>query len=130
MAEFRLTKKEETDLKEQFERWKTIMNWRIAPLAFAAVIAAIPVEKYRIVICCLGLSVITGAYIVARNEFPKVFSGLQSKQNRTFREEIIFKGVSSYYFGLTSMIKHFAPFLCSVMPLIFVLFGGIERLGL
>jgi hypothetical protein len=80
MAEFRLTKKEETDLKEQFERWKTIMNWRIAPLAFAAVIAAIPVEKYRIVICSLGLSVITGAYIVARSEFPKVFSGLQSKK--------------------------------------------------
>jgi hypothetical protein len=130
MAEFRLTKPDEKKLVEQFEKWKNIFNWRIAPLAFGALLAAVSVPDYRRLICALGLIAMIGAWFVAKHEFPKILDDLRKKTDRTFREEILLKGISSYYFSTLNMFKHFGAYLASAVPLAFVMAGTLEKIGL
>lgn len=129
MAEFRFTKNEEAALKEQLDHWKKILNWYIAPIVYGASFSAIPAKGYREIIGWLAVFVIASAYIVAREKFPAILSDLKSK-DKTYREEIIYRGVVSYYFGWPGIIKHFGLYFFSVVSLAIILSGLLERLGL
>jgi hypothetical protein len=117
MPEFRLTKNEEAELQSQFERWKHRLNWHIAPLIFGIGITGIVSPDYRKLIGYIGMAVLAAAFLAVKNYFPSVFQSLREK-NRTYKEEIIYRGIASYYFSVKNMIKHFPVYFLAIFILV------------
>ena len=121
MPEFRLTKKEEEQLQVQFEYWKKQLNFKVAPLIIAASLGAFVAPDYREPIAYIGIFILIAAFIAVKNHFPSIFQELGAKKaERTFREEIIYRGIASYYFSFKRNLVHFPLYFLSVCLLVIV----------
>jgi uncharacterized membrane protein YfcA len=129
MEEFKLKPKDQEALKSQLAVWKKWLNLFVAPLAFSGAGAALAEKEYRAWLSWLTIIFLGAIYVYARHEFPKIIEELRKKE-RTFREEIVYRGIVSYYFGWPSILKHFPVYFVSVVFLAAVASGVFEKLGI
>ncbi|MCL1051882.1 hypothetical protein L2755_19960 [Shewanella abyssi] len=116
MPQFRLTKTEEEKLSEQFEKWKSVLNWKVAPAVIACGLAALPLPEYRLLIGIVGFFVLFATFVAVKNHFPSIFKELRLKE-RSFKEEIIYRGISSYYFSFKRSFRHFPVYWVAIVLL-------------
>jgi len=74
-------------------------------------------QEYREFIGYTGLVILLAAFLAVKNHFPSVFKSLKDK-NRTYKEEIIYRGIASYYFSLKNMTIHFPLYIAAVVLLV------------
>jgi hypothetical protein len=129
VPQFRLTAAEEEQLKTQFEAWKNRLNWYVAGPVLGIAIAAIPLPDYRRLLSWLGVVVLLAAFVAAKNQFPAIFKELRDK-NRTYKEDIIYRGIGSYYFSLKNSLRHFPMYMVAVILLTSNLFNVPAMFGL
>ena len=129
MPQFRLTAAEEEKLQAQFEEWKTKLNWYVATPVLAIGVAGIPLPEYRRILGWIGVIVLIAAFVAAKSHFPSLFKELRDK-NRTYKEEIIYRGIGSYYFSFKNTLRHFPMYMIAVILLTSILFDVPAMFGL
>jgi hypothetical protein len=117
MPEFRLTKNEEVELDKQFEEWKQKINFYVGPPVLSVAVTAFASPSMRLVLGWLGLLVLIAAFVAIKRKFPIIFKELRSK-DRSYKEEIIYRGIGSYYFSLKRSLIHFPLYILAVFLLI------------
>ncbi|MFT5815618.1 MAG: hypothetical protein ACI9VT_003392 [Psychroserpens sp.] len=117
ITNFTLSKKWKTELENQFKVWKRNINLTLAPLVLVFVVPALMSPTYRSLLSFLGIIALIGGFLCIKDLFPKIIKDLREKE-RSYTDDIIYRGISSYYFGFFRSFKDFPIYWISIILLI------------
>ena len=127
--EFHLTDEQLETIKEEVAKWQEFLNLTVGTLAFTMAIGILGLKTQRfwalVAFCFLVILVFPNM-----KRWPPTLNALKTKKLRSEREEIIYAGLMSRFFGIWALLKNFGAYWFGVGTLVAVVAGGgayIER---